>query len=83
MSVHIGANDVFFGSQSKGIIIYNNGGFNYYNTENSSMPVDHVSSVFDDAGTVWIGTVGGGVVKMEEFYSPITEYNYLTSLKSN
>lgn len=80
MSVHIGANDVFFGSQSKGIIIYNNADFNYYNTENSSMPVDHVSSVFDDAGTVWIGTVGGGVVKMEEFYSPITEYNYLQVL---
>jgi ligand-binding sensor domain-containing protein len=80
-NVHIGANDVFFGSQSKGIIIYNNGDFNYYNTENSSMPVDHVSSVFDDAGTVWVGTVGGGLVKMEGFYSKINEYNGLQVLK--
>lgn len=81
MNVHVGENDIYFSSQSKGLIIYNQGDFNYYNTTNSIMPVDHVSCVFEDSNVVWIGTVGGGLVKMEGFYSQIEEVNNSFSIQ--
>lgn len=68
-SCYAGA-DLYIGSYDYGLIEYNQGQYNYYNTFNSPMPDDYVTSIIELGLDVWLGTNSGGLVKIANL-SPV------------
>ena len=49
----------------------------YFNTENSVLPVNYISALETHNQTVWLSTIGGGLVKLVNDH--LTVYNSLNS----
>lgn len=62
--------DLYIGSYDYGLIEYNQGQYNYYNTFNSPMPDNYVTCVMEMGLDVWVGTNNGGLVKIANL-SPV------------
>lgn len=68
-----GLKSMVFSGKSKwfgggaGLLLYREGDFKIYNSKNSPLPDDFVYSLAADrAGTLWIGTVSGGLASLKE-----------------
>jgi ligand-binding sensor domain-containing protein len=80
--------DYYYHDQGKGLVSFDGANWEVYNTSNSGLPCDVVTSIaIDENGTKWIGTHSGGLAAFDGTYWTVYDTsnsdlpdNYVTSI---